>query len=37
MPGVSQGGHRPGATEPGDQVAATFAHVSVGRDQGYSP
>ena len=33
MAGVSQGSHRPGATEPGDQVAATSPHISVGGDQ----
>jgi hypothetical protein len=33
MPGVSQGNHRPGTTQPCNRGAATSTHVSVGGDQ----
>ena len=33
MPGISKGHDYSRATEPGNQVAATSPHVSVGRDQ----
>ena len=40
MPGVSQGGHRSGATQPGDQVATTsptYPSVAIRMTSGSAP